>query len=178
MNSLYVSCANTPGLRVWGSFLHSRALCAAHLQRCEGHRCWQPHGQTSLLVLPPPRSLAAICAFMQPSSVHKDLLIIFLCANFPTSPYGRGRQSSPDFRTFHLSIFSSRIAVPGKMKNLKNPIISVCKGRLELSNLPCSQSFRLAIFPQTTTRFSGSQVQTSLITEVMEMKFKSRQSLT
>jgi hypothetical protein len=62
--------------------------------------------------------------------------------------------------------------------NKKNPIISVCKGRLELSNLPCSQLFRLAIFPQTAMRFSGSQVQTSLITEVMEMKFKSRQALT
>jgi hypothetical protein len=44
------------------------------------------------------------------------------------------------------------------MKNKKTPIISVCKGRLELSNLPCSQSFRLAIFPQTAMRFSGSNL--------------------
>jgi hypothetical protein len=44
------------------------------------------------------------------------------------------------------------------MKNKKNPIISVCTGRPELSNLPCSQLFRLAIFPQTTVRFSGSNL--------------------
>jgi hypothetical protein len=44
------------------------------------------------------------------------------------------------------------------MKNKKNPLISVCGGRLELSNLPCPQSFRFAIFPPTAMRFSGSQV--------------------
>jgi hypothetical protein len=64
------------------------------------------------------------------------------------------------------------------MKNKKNPLISVCGGRLELSNLPCPQVRYIPSNCNEVLRFSGSQVQTSLITEVMEMKFKSRQALT
>ncbi len=49
---------------------------------------------------------------------------------------------------------------------LKPPLSSVVQVRYIPSN--CNE----------VLRFSGSQVQTSLITEVMEMKFKSRQALT